>query len=117
MHEIKDKFFIFLGIAWLILPQKWDITFLNKTIKINSWRMFLAICSLPQFLACAALFAFPESPRFLILKGRHNEALNVFKKIYSLNTGKDPDTYPVIMYNNIFYSKVIMSLYCNLKTN
>lgn len=82
-------------IAWLILPQKWDITFLSKTIEINSWRVFLAICSLPQFLACVALFAFPESPRFLILKGRHNEALDVFKKIYSLNTGKNPDTYPI----------------------
>ncbi|CAL1685405.1 unnamed protein product [Lasius platythorax] len=82
-------------IAWLILPQKWDITFFSQTIEINSWRVFLAICSLPEFLACAALFAFPESPRFLILKGRHDEALNVFRKIYSLNTGKDPDTYPI----------------------
>ncbi|XP_011700162.1 PREDICTED: synaptic vesicle glycoprotein 2B-like isoform X2 [Wasmannia auropunctata] len=82
-------------IAWLILPQKWYITFLSETLEINSWRVFLAICSLPEFLACIALFAFPESPRFLILKGRHDEALNVFKKIYSLNTGKDPDTYPI----------------------
>ncbi|XP_024883788.1 synaptic vesicle glycoprotein 2B-like isoform X3 [Temnothorax curvispinosus] len=83
-------------IAWLIIPQKWYITFLSETkIEINSWRVFLAICSLPEFLACIALFAFPESPRFLILKGRHDEALSVFKKIYSLNTGKDPDTYPI----------------------
>ncbi|XP_018392665.1 PREDICTED: synaptic vesicle glycoprotein 2B-like isoform X1 [Cyphomyrmex costatus] len=82
-------------IAWLIIPQKWYITFLNDTLEIASWRMFLVICSLPEFLACIALFAFPESPRFLILKGRHDEALNVFKKIYSLNTGKDPNTYPI----------------------
>ncbi|XP_077268779.1 synaptic vesicle glycoprotein 2B isoform X2 [Temnothorax americanus] len=83
-------------IAWLIIPQKWYITFLSETkIEISSWRVFLAICSLPEFLACIALFAFPESPRFLILKGRHDEALSVFKKIYSLNTGKDPDTYPI----------------------
>ncbi|XP_011256328.1 synaptic vesicle glycoprotein 2B isoform X1 [Camponotus floridanus] len=82
-------------IAWLILPQNWDVTLFNQTIEINSWRVFLAICSLPEFLACAALYAFPESPRFLILKGRYDEALNVFKKIYSLNTGKDPDTYPI----------------------
>lgn len=82
-------------IAWLIIPQKWDITFLSDIMEINSWRVFLAICSLPEFLACAALFAFPESPRFLILQGRHDEALHVFKKIYSINTGKDPDTYPI----------------------
>ncbi|XP_067209319.1 synaptic vesicle glycoprotein 2B-like isoform X2 [Linepithema humile] len=82
-------------VAWLVIPQKWDVTFFNRTMEINSWRVFLAICSIPEFLACVALFAFPESPRFLILKGRHDEALNVFKKIYSLNTGKDPDTYPI----------------------
>lgn len=64
-------------------------------MEINSWRVFLAICSLPEFLACVAIFAFPESPRFLLLKGRREEALEVFKKIYSVNTGKDPDTYPV----------------------
>ncbi|XP_028049503.1 synaptic vesicle glycoprotein 2B isoform X2 [Monomorium pharaonis] len=89
-------------IAWLIIPQKWYITFLGKTTEINSWRIFLAICSLPEFLACIALFAFPESPRFLILKGRHDEALNVFKKIYSLNTGKDSDTYPIKSLENEF---------------
>ncbi|XP_018343474.1 PREDICTED: LOW QUALITY PROTEIN: synaptic vesicle glycoprotein 2B-like [Trachymyrmex septentrionalis] len=82
-------------IAWLIIPQKWYMKFLSDTLEIASWRMFLVICSLPEFLACIALFAFPESPRFLILKGRHDEALNVFKKIYSLNTGKDPNTYPI----------------------
>ncbi|KAL0125810.1 hypothetical protein PUN28_004699 [Cardiocondyla obscurior] len=82
-------------IAWLIIPQKWYITFLSETTEISSWRVFLAICSLPEFLACLALFAFPESPRFLLLKGRHDKALSVFKKIYALNTGKDPDTYPI----------------------
>lgn len=113
---LGKKYFsiFFLGIAWLILPQKWDITLFNHTIKINSWRVFLAICSLPEFLACAALYAFPESPRFLIFKGQYDKALNVFKKIYSFNTGKDPDTYPVIMYNN-FIQKIMTYLDALLK--
>ncbi|KZC12040.1 Synaptic vesicle glycoprotein 2C, partial [Dufourea novaeangliae] len=82
-------------IAWLILPQKWTINLMSKSVEISSWRVFLAICSLPEFLACIAMFAFPESPRFLLLKGRREEALEVFKKIYVVNTGKDPDTYPI----------------------
>ncbi|XP_026670925.1 synaptic vesicle glycoprotein 2B isoform X2 [Ceratina calcarata] len=82
-------------IAWLILPQKWTITLISGTMEISSWRVFLAVCTLPEFLACMAMFSFPESPRFLLLKGRRDEALNVFKKIYSVNTGKDPDTYPI----------------------
>ncbi|XP_014475721.1 PREDICTED: synaptic vesicle glycoprotein 2B [Dinoponera quadriceps] len=92
-------------VAWLVIPQKWDFTLLNGTIEISSWRVFLAICSLPEFLACIALFAFPESPRFLILKGRHSEALDVFKKIYSFNTGKDPDTYPIKSLEDEYYVK------------
>ncbi|KOX69091.1 Synaptic vesicle glycoprotein 2C [Melipona quadrifasciata] len=82
-------------IAWLIIPQKWTINIGGGAMEINSWRVFLAICSLPEFLACLAIFAFPESPRFLLMKGRREEALEVFKKIYSVNTGKNPDTYPV----------------------
>lgn len=82
-------------IAWLIIPQKWYVNLLSGTFEINSWRVFLAICSLPEFFACLAIFAFPESPRFLLLKGRYDEALEVFKKIYAVNTGKDPDTYPI----------------------
>lgn len=82
-------------IAWLILPQKWTITLVSGTMEISSWRVFLAVCTLPEFLACMAMFSFPESPRFLLLKGRRDEALDVFKKIYSVNTGKDPDTYPI----------------------
>nr|XP_012141523.1 PREDICTED: synaptic vesicle glycoprotein 2C-like isoform X1 [Megachile rotundata] len=82
-------------IAWLIIPQKWTINLGSGAMEINSWRVFLAICSLPEFLACVALYAFPESPRFLLLKGRREEALEVFKKIYSVNTGKEPDTYPI----------------------
>ncbi|KAG6798478.1 synaptic vesicle glycoprotein 2C isoform X1 [Apis mellifera caucasica] len=82
-------------IAWLIIPQKWIINLGSGDVEINSWRVFLAICSLPEFLACMAIFAFPESPRFLLLKGKTDEALEVFKKIYSMNTGKDPDTYPI----------------------
>ncbi|XP_047348212.1 synaptic vesicle glycoprotein 2B-like isoform X3 [Vespa velutina] len=80
-------------IAWLIIPQKWNWSLLNGLIEIKSWRVFLAICSFPAFLACIAIFFFPESPRFLLLKGRREEALAIFQKIYSVNTGKPADTY------------------------
>lgn len=82
-------------IAWLIIPQKWNWNLAHGYVQIHSWRIFLAICSLPAFLGCLAIFAFPESPRFLLLKGRREEALEIFKKIYSINTGKPPDTYPI----------------------
>ncbi|XP_014229276.1 synaptic vesicle glycoprotein 2B-like isoform X1 [Trichogramma pretiosum] len=79
-------------LAWLIIPHKWT---LGEYLPVTSWRLFLGLCSLPGLVASVALCFFPESPRFLMAKHRHDDALQVFKKIYSLNTGKDPDTYPV----------------------
>lgn len=82
-------------IAWLIIPMDWEWSLFGGSIIFDSWRMFLAICSIPEFIACFAVSFFPESPRFLISKGRHQEALQVFRKIYEMNTGNHPDTYPV----------------------
>ncbi|KAL2733928.1 synaptic vesicle glycoprotein 2B-like isoform X4 [Vespula squamosa] len=91
----RSRTYMWLGIAWLIIPQKWNWSLLHGFVEIKSWRVFLAICSLPAFLACLTIFFFPESPRFLLLKGRREEALEIFKKIYSINTGKPADTYLV----------------------
>ncbi|XP_046420410.1 synaptic vesicle glycoprotein 2C-like isoform X2 [Neodiprion fabricii] len=82
-------------VAWLIIPLDWEWTFFGDSMVFNSWRLFLVVCTVPEFIACLALSFFPESPRFLIAKGRHQEALDVFKKIYSINTGNHPDTYAV----------------------
>ncbi|XP_024943449.1 synaptic vesicle glycoprotein 2B isoform X2 [Cephus cinctus] len=82
-------------IAWLIIPQDWQLNIFDGFVVLNSWRIFLAISSIPSFAACLAISFFPESPRFLISKCRLQEALEVFKKIYAMNTGKHPDTYPV----------------------
>lgn len=51
--------------------------------------------SLPSFLVAALLFLLPESPKFLISTGRHEDALEVFKGIYMMNTGRSKEEYPV----------------------
>lgn len=53
------------------------------------------ICSIPSFVVAALLMLLPESPRFLIMKGRHEEALAIFRGIYVTNTGKPKESYPV----------------------
>ncbi|XP_011500842.1 PREDICTED: synaptic vesicle glycoprotein 2B-like isoform X2 [Ceratosolen solmsi marchali] len=82
-------------LAWLIIPHKWQWSIIDGWIELTSWRLFLAFCTIPGLLASFALYFLPESPRFLIAKKRHDDALGVFKKIYAINTGKNPDTYPV----------------------
>lgn len=80
-------------LAWLIIPA--EIGFVTPYFTYNSWRIFLMICSLPSFLVAALLFLLPESPKFLISKGRSDKALQVFQRIYTSNTGKPGEMYPV----------------------
>lgn len=46
------------------------------------WRGMLGFCSLPAILFFCIIFFIPESPRWLILKGRDERAVGIFRKIY-----------------------------------
>lgn len=81
------------GLAWLIIPAEIGIS--SHGFVYNSWRIFLLICALPSFVVAALLFLLPESPKFLLSKGRNEEAMEIFRKIYHINTGNDKDHYPV----------------------
>ncbi|XP_069675521.1 synaptic vesicle glycoprotein 2A-like isoform X2 [Periplaneta americana] len=83
------------ALAWAIIRQPWSWTLFGGYIVFNSWRVFIVACAVPSFIAGCFLLFFDESPKFLMSQGRREEALNVFKRIYSLNTGKHPDTFPV----------------------
>lgn len=48
-----------------------------------------------SLIASVSFYYLPESPKFLLSHGQENEALEVLKEIYSTNTGKSKDTYPV----------------------
>ncbi|XP_014297516.1 synaptic vesicle glycoprotein 2B isoform X1 [Microplitis demolitor] len=82
-------------LAWLILPQELNINIFDSTFNLTPWRVFLIVCSIPELAAFIALSWFPESPRFLLSKGRDDEALDVLRHIYHLNTGNDPKTFSV----------------------
>lgn len=81
------------GLAWVIIPA--NIGGETGGFVYNSWRIFLLVMSLPSFIVAALLFLLPESPKFLISKGRHEDALEVFRGIYMMNTGKPKEQYPV----------------------
>lgn len=81
------------GLAWLIIPT--NIGFTTEYFVYNSWRIFLLICALPSFIVAALLLFLPESPKFLLSRGRTEEAMEIFREIYSINTGKSKEEYPV----------------------
>ncbi|KAH8386508.1 hypothetical protein KR093_000904, partial [Drosophila rubida] len=81
------------GLAMGILPQHWDIEFLG--LSVHSWQIFVAITALPSILSCALFPFFPESPKFLMSRGRNAEALEAFRFIYALNTRQPRAAFPI----------------------
>lgn len=92
------------ALALIIIPQEWSIVLWDGAFVYNSWRFFLSACSIPILIGVVCLFMFPESPKFLMSQDRMDDALKVFQRIYSINTGKPPEQYPV----RISYGMIIL---------
>ncbi|XP_073952752.1 synaptic vesicle glycoprotein 2B-like [Choristoneura fumiferana] len=82
-----------LAIPVLPLHFSYYIPYLG--IHFNSWRVLCLIYSLPCALAALGAASVCESPKYLLSMGLEEEALGVLKTIYTSNTGKDPDDFPV----------------------
>ena len=82
-------------LAFIIIPQRWSIVLWDGAFVYNSWRLFLSVCGMPILIGVICLFLFPESPKFLMSQGHMEDALKVFKMIYSINTGKSAEEYPI----------------------
>lgn len=80
-------------IAWGIIPL--DIEFRAHNFQFSSWNLFVAICAIPSLLIGMWLFFFPESPKFLMEVGDVDEALEILKDMYTQNSGRSRDEYPV----------------------
>ncbi|XP_049797933.1 synaptic vesicle glycoprotein 2A-like [Schistocerca nitens] len=82
------------GLAWLVIPQPWEVPL--GGIVLRSWRVFLILGAVPSAATFLGLyFLLPESPKFLLAVGRHDEALDVLRRMFAANSGLPPDKYPV----------------------
>lgn len=65
------------SLAWIVMPK-------------FGWRWLLALSSVPSFLLLLFYAITPESPRFLCMKGRIMEAVEVLEKMARLNNVQLP---------------------------
>ncbi|XP_022244166.1 synaptic vesicle glycoprotein 2B-like isoform X2 [Limulus polyphemus] len=63
---------------------------LSEKLHFASWRIFLVICALPAVISSIGLFFLPESPRFLLEKGRDGEAMVIYQNIFKTNHAHSP---------------------------
>ncbi|XP_011692708.1 PREDICTED: synaptic vesicle glycoprotein 2B-like [Wasmannia auropunctata] len=83
------------ALAWLVVPQPWSIVLWDGAFVYNSWRIFLSLCGVSSLIGVVCISFFPESPKFLMTQNRNEDALEVFKTIYNMNTGLPKDNYPI----------------------
>lgn len=81
--------------VFALVTIPYDIGFEVPGFVYNSWRVFLTLCALPAFITAIVMLWLPESPMYLLIKDRKDEALDVLRKMYALNTGKQKYTYPI----------------------
>ncbi|CAB3235115.1 unnamed protein product [Arctia plantaginis] len=81
-------------LAWAILTKNMDFYIFNYFV-IHSWNIFLFTTALIPLLTGLAFLCLPESPKFLMSRGRNEEALAIFRTIYKWNTGKPAEEFPV----------------------
>ena len=55
----------------------------------------MAVSAIPSLMVSVSLIFLPESPKFLLSKGREGESLNVLRMMFSSNTGSHRSQYPV----------------------
>ncbi|NIG58241.1 synaptic vesicle glycoprotein 2A [Pontoporia blainvillei] len=73
------------AMAWAIIPHYgWSFQ-MGSAYQFHSWRVFVLVCAFPSVFAIGALTTQPESPRFFLENGKHDEAWMVLKQVHDTN--------------------------------
>ncbi len=75
---------IVIGILAAYLVS-WQLSRIGDT----SWRWMLAVAAVPAVAFFAGLLGIPESPRWLISRGRHSEGEQILARIFGAKAAKD----------------------------
>ncbi|KAL1132276.1 hypothetical protein AAG570_010233 [Ranatra chinensis] len=81
-------------VAWLIIPLEIRWT-LWPGMVFTSWRLLLLWNSVPFLAAWLLLLALPESPKYLLTRGKDQETIRALARAFAMNTGQDKADYPI----------------------
>ena len=108
-------------LAWAESGTQLSVDWLNKIFITEVWRGMLGMETLPAILFFIIIFFIPESPRWLIVRGKELKAVNILEKIYnsiteaksqlnetkSVLTSETKSEWPLLMKPGIFKAVII----------
>lgn len=80
-------------VGLIFLPMEWEYPMIG--LIYTPWRLYLFVSSIITAVGFVVMLFLPESPKFCLAMGKSDEALSIMKQVYSVNTGKAPETFPV----------------------
>ncbi|KAK9879262.1 hypothetical protein WA026_004112 [Henosepilachna vigintioctopunctata] len=95
-------------LAQVVFPIPIDITIFNS-LRIHSWNLYVFITAICPLLAGFVFLFLPESPKFLMATGKSIQAIEVFRMVYNMNTGKPEDTFP---FKKLVDEMKVNDIYC-----
>uniref|UniRef100_A0A4W5LLK2 Synaptic vesicle glycoprotein 2A n=1 Tax=Hucho hucho TaxID=62062 RepID=A0A4W5LLK2_9TELE len=99
------------AMAWAIIPHYgWSFQ-MGSAYQFHSWRVFVLVCAFPSVAAIASLTTMPESPRFFLENGKHDEGWMILKQVHDTNMrakGHPEKVFSVsISETNIYYGLTV----------
>ncbi|KAF2881075.1 hypothetical protein ILUMI_25096 [Ignelater luminosus] len=77
------------------LQLAWVIGMVGIPVLPFSWKSLILIGVIPIIFAIVGLTFFPDSPRFLLSRGRDKAAVRSLQMIHAINTGTKKITFPI----------------------
>lgn len=104
-------------LAWAVLSVEISIPIPFFGIIFNQWRLFILVCGLPSLCCALALLTIPESPKFVLLENREEDAINILRRMFAINQNRSAGEYNVeSVYDESLTSKLVVSTSINYKS-
>lgn len=98
------------AMAWAIIPHYgWSFS-MGSAYQFHSWRVFVVVCAFPCVCSVVSLTFMPESPRYFLEVGKHDEAWMILKQIHDTNMRTRGQPEKVFTVNRIKIPKQINEL-------
>ncbi|KAK6494878.1 synaptic vesicle glycoprotein 2C-like [Huso huso] len=98
------------AMAWAIIPHYgWSFS-MGSAYQFHSWRVFVVVCAFPCVCSVVSLTFMPESPRYFLEVGKHDEAWMILKHIHDTNMRARGQPEKVFTVNRIKTPKQINEL-------